>query len=64
MDSFQIYVWNIKTGQLLDVLAAHEGPVVGLRFHPVKPWLASASWDRSVRIWDVYKGNKVRYTRE
>ena len=25
LDSFQIYVWSIKTGRLLDILAGHEG---------------------------------------
>ena len=45
-DSFQIFVWSLKTGRLLDVLAAHEGPVIALGFCPGAPLLASASWDR------------------
>ena len=45
-DSFQIFVWSLKTGRLLDVLAAHEGPVVALSFCPGASLLASASWDR------------------
>ncbi|KAJ9530419.1 hypothetical protein QJQ45_000793 [Haematococcus lacustris] len=28
-DSFQIYVWSLRTGRLLDVLAGHEGPDLG-----------------------------------
>lgn len=45
-DTFQIFAWSLKTGRLLDVLAAHEGPVVALQFAPNAPLLASASWDK------------------
>ncbi|GFR41863.1 hypothetical protein Agub_g2644, partial [Astrephomene gubernaculifera] len=54
VDTFQIYVWSLKTGRLTDVLAGHEGPVSGLAFSPVTSLLASCSWDRTVRTWDVY----------
>ena len=33
-DSFDIYVWALQTGKLLDVLAGHEGPVSSLAFSP------------------------------
>ncbi|KAK9830156.1 hypothetical protein WJX72_010038 [[Myrmecia] bisecta] len=56
MDTFQIFVWSVKTARLLDVLASHEGPVVGLAFSPTQPLLASASWDKTVRTWDVFSG--------
>lgn len=55
MDSFQIFVWAVKTARLLDVLAAHEGPVVALAFSPTQPLLASASWDGTVRTWDIFR---------
>jgi WD40 repeat protein len=42
----QVYVWSVKTGRLLDVLAGHEGPVSGLAFSPTQPLLASCSWDK------------------
>lgn len=45
-DTFQVFVWSLKTGRLLEVLAAHEGPVVALQFCPGTPLLASASWDK------------------
>ena len=56
LDSFQIFVWSVKTGRLLDILAAHEGPVVALAFSPTQALLASVSWDRTLRTWDVFSG--------
>lgn len=53
-DTFQIFVWSLKTGRLLDILAAHEGPVCGLAFSPTQSLLASCSWDHTVRTWDVF----------
>lgn len=56
LDTFQIFVWSVKTGRLLDILAAHEGPVVALAFSPTQAVLASVSWDRTLRTWDVFSG--------
>nr|CAD1824141.1 unnamed protein product [Ananas comosus var. bracteatus] len=56
LDSFEIYVWSMKTGRLLDVLSGHSGPVHGLMFSPTNAILASSSWDKTVRLWDVFDG--------
>ncbi|PQQ21285.1 periodic tryptophan protein 2 homolog [Prunus yedoensis var. nudiflora] len=56
LDSFEIFVWSMKTGRLLDILSGHEGPVHGLMFSPTNAILASSSWDRTVRLWDVFNG--------
>lgn len=56
LDSFEIFVWSMKTGRLLDVLGGHEGPVHGLTFSPTNAVLASSSWDKTVRLWNVFEG--------
>lgn len=54
MDTFEIYMWSVQTGKLLDVLSGHTAPVSGLAFSPTGNQLASSSWDRSVRLWSVF----------
>ena len=54
LDSFDIHLWSVQTGQLLDRLAGHEGPVSTLAFAPDGGSLVSGSWDHSVRIWSVF----------
>lgn len=58
-DSFQIFMWSVQTGKLLDVLSGHEGPVSSLAFSPTGNVLASGSWDKSVRLWNVYDRSRA-----
>ncbi|CCG83142.1 U3 snoRNP-associated protein Utp1 [Taphrina deformans PYCC 5710] len=53
-DSYDIYMWSVQTGQLIDTLSAHEGPVCSLHFAGEGGVLASGSWDKTVRIWNVF----------
>ncbi|XP_026886826.2 PWP2 small subunit processome component [Electrophorus electricus] len=52
-DSFEIFLWSMQTGRLLEVLSGHEGPVSCLCFSPVQSVLVSVSWDKTVRLWDM-----------
>ena len=54
IDSFDIHIWNVQTGQLLDQLSGHEGPVASLAFSPNGAALVSGSWDHTVRIWSIF----------
>ncbi|XP_044526133.1 periodic tryptophan protein 2 homolog [Gracilinanus agilis] len=61
-DSFEIFIWSMQTGRLLDVLSGHEGPISGLCFNPMKSILASASWDKTVRLWDMFDSWRTKET--
>ena len=54
LDSFDIHTWSVQTGQLLDRLAGHEGPVSSLTFAPDGSVVVSGSWDHTVRIWNIF----------
>lgn len=55
---FEIYLWSLETGKLIEILAGHTGPVSGLSFSPNHSFLVSASWDSTIRIWDLFQGTK------
>lgn len=54
LDSFDIHIWSVQTGQLLDQLSGHEGPVTSLEFAPSGVALISGSWDHTVRVWSIF----------
>lgn len=47
----QIFLWDLADGSLRGVCAGHGDAVSGLAFAPDERTLASASLDRSVRLW-------------
>ncbi|KAF9412341.1 hypothetical protein HW555_009130 [Spodoptera exigua] len=53
-DVFEVFLWSIKFGKLLDVLGGHEAPVSCVAFSPTlsSSRLVSASWDKTIRIWN------------
>lgn len=53
-DSFDIFVWSVQTGQLVDTLSGHEGPISCLSFSNENGVLASSSWDKTIRIWSIF----------
>ncbi|KAJ0179133.1 hypothetical protein K1T71_004845 [Dendrolimus kikuchii] len=58
-DVFEIFIWSIKFGKLLDVLGGHEAPVSCVSFSPTlaSSRLASASWDKTVRLWNCIENS-------
>ena len=60
MDVFEIFVWSMQTGRMLDVMSGHEGPISSLSFCTAHSILVSGSWDHSVRFWDVFSGKGAK----
>lgn len=56
-DPFHICVWSLQTGQLLDMLTGHTGPICDVQFLQGNGTLVSASWDGTVKTWDLFKGS-------
>ncbi|KXJ78961.1 hypothetical protein RP20_CCG002838 [Aedes albopictus] len=63
-DVFEIYLWSMKLGRLLEVLSGHEGPVVTLAFSPVasSSTMVSGSWDKTLRVWDCLESSGASET--
>ncbi|EDW85819.1 uncharacterized protein Dwil_GK22940 [Drosophila willistoni] len=63
-DIFEIYLWSVKTGKLLEIISGHEGPVSSLAFSPVatSTTLVSGSWDKTIKIWNCLESNSEHET--
>ncbi|MBW0497217.1 hypothetical protein O181_036932 [Austropuccinia psidii MF-1] len=53
-EGFELYVWSVQTGKLVDILPGHEGPISDLAFSPLGDKVVSISWDKTLRIWEMY----------
>ncbi|KAG0148898.1 hypothetical protein CROQUDRAFT_654250 [Cronartium quercuum f. sp. fusiforme G11] len=59
-DGFEIFVWSVQTGKLVDIMPGHEGPIAALAFSPLGDKVVSISWDKTMRIWEMY-GRKTGF---
>jgi len=55
-DIGRIRLHDFKTGEIVGVLKDHQNVVLDLAFSPDGKWLASASYDGTVRIWSTKDG--------
>ncbi len=53
---YRVKIWQIATGTCLQTLRGHTAEVCGVHFSPDGQLLASASSDRTIRLWDVATG--------
>lgn len=52
----RIALWIAGADKPSVVFEGHEAPIVGLAVSPDAKWLASAAWDRTVRVWPIGGG--------
>jgi len=57
-NGFNILVWSVLTGQLLEVLMGHQSPITSIAVCCQTSHVISSSWDGSARIWDLYGQNR------
>jgi WD40 repeat protein len=54
-----ILIYRTASGELLQTIAGHRGPVLSLAFSPDGERLASGGWDRSIRVWRWAEGRQL-----
>lgn len=54
---FLIYLWELRTGKLLDAFAGHSSPVTSLAFDPLGRYLISGGLDKTVRQWQLFSSS-------
>ena len=50
------HIRDVATGNCLQALTGHKGPVAALAWAEHQRWVASGAFGRCVRLWDVGSG--------
>ena len=52
--NYSVYLWALRTGQLLDELSGHTSRISQVMFGGSDGLLATASWDKTLKVWNVF----------
>lgn len=58
-NTYEVFIFSLKTGKLLDKLTGHTAPISCVKFSPNSNVLASCSWDCTVRLWNMFDSAKI-----
>ncbi|XP_059470417.1 GATOR complex protein WDR24 [Neocloeon triangulifer] len=58
-----VQLWDLrKPDRCLSQFTAHSGPVFACDWHPEMCWLATASRDKTIKVWDLTSKPSLEYT--
>lgn len=57
---FTIYVWDVSGGSCIRALEGHTNTVSSVAITPDGKTIVSASYDGTIRVWDLIAGNAAR----
>ncbi len=57
-------IWNLRDRRLIQELRGHDDDILATALSPDGSTLATASYDRQVKLWDVASGRELRTLRE
>ena len=58
--SNQVSIYDLLSGNRRLTIESGKSFVPGVAFHPTENKLATASWDRKVKLWDTSTGDELR----
>ncbi|HEY9657140.1 MAG TPA: WD40 repeat domain-containing protein, partial [Allocoleopsis sp.] len=59
-DDFTVRIWEVASGQVVQVLQGHTAAVEQAQFSPNGEWVATASTDKTVRLWQTHSGKLLQ----